>query len=230
MKYKGPHLVSKRDLKEDKFQLFVEKVTAAYYRDKQKFWVIGGVVVLLIVGGIVLLQGGKGGESEAQLRFTEALGMYSQNMIDQAEDAFKAVASRFGKDYVGVKAHYYLGQIYFQTRRFEEAKREFGLFLSKSKNNPVLDPAAARALADCDAELGNMLKAARQYENVYRRYPKWPMAFDAALAAGRAYAEAGALDQAEALYKELLKKEPTGEKAEEVKVQLSFVRTLREKF
>lgn len=230
MRYRGVHTASKQDLKEDKFQLLVEKITAAYYRDKQKFLVIAGVVVVVIVGGIVLLSMGKGQDSEAQLKFTEALGIYSQNQTEQAEGAFKAVASRFGKDYVGVKAHYYLGQIYFHAQRFEEAKREFRQFLSRSKNNPVLDPAAARGIADCDAELGNVLKAAEQYERVYRRYPKWPLAFDAALAAGRSYIDAQAYDKAEVLYQELLKKEPAGERAEELKVQISYVRTLKERF
>jgi len=230
MRFKGKHRVSKQDLREDKFQLFVEKVTSAYYHDKQRFWVIAGVILVVIVGAIVLVQSrNKGPDSEAELRFTEALGAYSQNQFQQAEEAFSSVVGSYGKDYMGLKARYYLGQIYFQTQRYDEAKREFTLFLSKSKDNPVLSPAAGMGIADCEVEQGNILKAAEQYESVYRRFPKWPLAFDAALAAGRAFADAGALDRAQALYQELLDKEPESEQAENLKIQLSYVKTLKEK-
>ncbi|MEO0082362.1 MAG: tetratricopeptide repeat protein [candidate division WOR-3 bacterium] len=231
MRFKGKHRVTKQDLKEDKFQVFVEKVTAAYYRDRQRFWVVAGVVVVVIVGAIVMLQNrGKGDNSEAQLRFTEALGIYSQNQLQEAEEAFKSVASRFSRDYVGVKAHYYLGQIYFESQQYEEAKREFEQFLAKSRDNPVLSPAALAGIADCESELGNPLKAAERYESVYRRYPKSPLALEAAMAAGRSFVSGGALDRAEKLYQELLKKEPPGEQSENLKVELSYLKTLREKF
>jgi TolA-binding protein len=150
--------------------------------------------------------------------------------MQQAEEAFKSVAARFGRDYVGAKAHYYLGQVYFQTQRYKEAEAEFQQFLSKSKSNPVLNPAALMGIGDCEAEQGNALKAAERYEAVYRKYPKSPLAFDAALAAGRSFADGGALDRAEALYRELLKKEPAGGNSENLKVQLSYVKTLKEKF
>lgn len=231
MRFKGKHRVSKADLKEDRFQEVVEKATAFYYRDRQKFWVIVGVAAVVVVGAILVIQGrDRGSDSEAQLRFTEALGIYSQNQLQQAEEAFSGIANRYGRDYAGAKAHYYLGQIYFQTQRYEEARREFEKFLSKSKNNPVLSPAAMMGVADCEAEMGDLLKAGEHYEKVYQQYPKWPLAFDAALAAGRALADAGVLDRAEKLYEELLEKESAGERSEDLKVRLSYVKTLKEKF
>ena len=45
MRFKGKHRVSKEDLKEDRFQQFTEKAVAAYYRDRQKFWIGGSVDV-----------------------------------------------------------------------------------------------------------------------------------------------------------------------------------------
>ncbi len=229
-KYRGRHRVSKADLKEDRFQLATEKVAEAYYRDKQKFWVIGGIVLVVIVGAVLLVQNRGGGTStEAQLRFTEALGILTQGDAEQAVQAFQNVASRFGKDPVGVKARYYLGHIYYTSQRFEEAAREFSAFLKGDGKNPILAPAAQMGLGDVAEALGDPLKAAEEYSKVLRKYPDSPLAFEAAMAAGRAYTNAGAFDKAETVYQELLDDEPGGEKAEKLKVQLSYVRTLRSK-
>jgi len=231
MRFQGKHRVSKQDLKEDRFQNAVEKFVEAYYRDKQKFWIIGGIVLVVIVGAIMLIQNrSKGTNSEAQLRFTEALGIYSQGNAQQAEEAFKQLVSRFGKDYVGLKAHYYLGQLYYSSQRYAEGKAEFATFLGRSKSDPVLSPAAAMGIADCESELGNHLKSAEQYQAVAEKYPKWPLVKDAWAAAGRELVLAGSLDKAEALYQRLLDKKPAGEEAENLKYQLAYVKTLKQKF
>lgn len=227
-RYRGKHRVSKEDLKEDRFQQATEKVAEFYYRDKQKFWVIVGVVVAVIVGGIVLLQGrGKGDNQEAQLRFTEALGIFTQGEMQQAEEAFSNLASRYGRDWAGVRARYYLGQIYYSSQRYDEARSEFAAFLKRGAKDPVLGPGASLGMADCDSELGNHLRAAEQYRRVFRSYPDSPLAFDAMMAAGREYRLGGRLDLAEQTYEELLKTEPTGDRAEDLKVQLAYVQALQ---
>jgi TolA-binding protein len=229
-KYRGRHRVSKADLKEDKFQLAIEKVAEAYYRDKQRFWVVGGIVLVVVVGAVLLIQNRGGGtNTEAQLRFTEALGVLTQGDAEQAVQAFQNVASNYGKDPAGVKARYYLGHIYYTSQRFEEAGKEFAAFLKAGGKNPVLGPAAQMGLGDVADALGNPLKAAEEYTKVFKKYPDTPLAFDAVMAAGRAYTNAGAYDKAEAVYQELLDEDPGGEEAEKLKVQLSYVRTLRSK-
>jgi len=234
MKFKVKHRVSKADLKEDKFQEALEKVAAAYYRNKQKFWIGGAVGLLAIIGLILFIQNRpQTVNTEAELRLTDALVRYVQGNVQEAEQAFKELAGRFGRDYAGVKAHYYLGNIYFQAEppRYEEARREFAAFFARSKNDPLLSPAAQLGIANCDEELGNNLAAARTYEAVYRRYPDSPLAFRAMMAAGRAYRKAGALDKAIAVYEELLKKEqPAGQHQDEIKAELAYVQALKGKF
>lgn len=231
MRFKGKHRVSKQDLKEDRFQEVIEKVASAYYRDKQKFWVIGGVILAVVVGSILLIQNrGQRSDAEADLRFTEALGVFVQGDMQKAEEAFMNVASRFGRDFAGKKAHYYLGHIYYSTQRYDEAKQEFQQFLKGARKNPVLGPAAQMGWADCEEQLGEYVDAAQGYERVYQDYPHYPLSFDAMMAAGRAYIQAGELDRAESVYKELADSDPSGDEAERVKVQLSYVRTLQDKF
>jgi len=227
-RYRGKHRVRKEDLKEDRFQQATERVAEFYYRDKQKFWVIVGVVIAVVVGGIVLLQNrGKGENQEAQLRFTEALGIYTQGEMQQAEEAFRSVASQFGRDWAGVRAHYYLGQIYYSGQRFDDARKEFEIFLKGGANDPVLGPGASLGVADCDIELGNYLRAAERYQRVYRSYPDSPLAFDAMMSAGRAFRLGGRLDLAAQAYEELLATDPAGDQAENLKLQLAHVKALQ---
>jgi TolA-binding protein len=231
MRFKGKHHVSKQDLKEDRFQVLVERAMAYYYRNKQKVWIGAAAVVAVIIIAILLLQNRSTGvNSQAEIAFTQALGVYSTGNLEQSEPAFKEVASRFGRDYVGAKAHFYLGDVYFSSNKIAEAKKEFATFLGRVKNDPLLSPAAQMGIGNCDEQAGDNLAAAKAYEAVRRRWPKSPMAYDAMMAAGRAYRNANALDKAEAVYQELLKSKPEGEKGEEVKVELARVQVLQKKF
>ncbi len=231
MRFKGKHYVSKRDLKEDRFQKFVEKSLEFYYRDRQRVWIGAAAAVAVIVVAILLLQNRSTGvNSQAEISFTQAIGIYSTNNLQQAEPAFKDVVTRFGRDFVGAKAHYYLGSIYYNTNRTPEAKQEFATFLGRVKNDPLLSPAAQFGIGNCEEQAGDNLAAAKAYEAVQHRWPKSPLAYDAMMAAGRAYRNANAYDKAEAVYQQLLKGKPEGEKGEDVKVELARVQTLQKKF
>ena len=232
MKFKGKHYVKKADLKEDGFQQFIEKTVEAYYRDRQKFWIGGAVALVAIVGIILLLQSRQpsGVNPKAEVAMTQAVGIYSTGNMAQAETAFKDVASRFGRDFAGAKAHYYLANVYYSTGRFNEARAEFAKFLGRVKNDPLLSPASQFGVGNCEEQLGNNLPAAQAYAAVPKRWPKSPMAFDADMAAARCYRNAGAYDKAQAVYEKLLKDKEIGQKGEEVKTQLAYMQALQKKF
>jgi len=230
MRFKGKHYVSKRDLKEDRFQKLVEKALAFYYQDRQRVWIGAAVLVAVVILAIVLLQNRSSGVNpQAEIAFTQALGIYSTNDLKQAEPAFKDVVTRYGRDFVGAKAHFYLGNVYFNSNRMPEAKQEFATFLGRVKNDPLLSPAAQFGIGNCEEQAGDNMAAAKSYEAVRRRWPKSPLGYDAMMAAGRAYRNANALDKAEAVYQELLKGKPEGEKGEDVKVELARVQALQNK-
>jgi TolA-binding protein len=232
MKFKGKHYVRKEDLKEDRFQTLVERFMTAYYRDRQKFWIGGAVAVAAIVGVILLAQsrGGGGANPQAEVAFTQAVGVFSTGDMAQSEQQFKEIVTRYGRTHVGAKSRYYLGNVYFNTGRYPEAKQEFAAFLARTKKDPVLSPAAQLGLANCDEQLGNNAAAAQAYEAAAKGWPKSPLAMDAWLAAARCYRNAGAYDKAADIYERLLKDKPTGEKGEEVKSQLAYAKALQQKF
>jgi len=231
MRFKGKHYVSKRDLKEDRFQKFVERSMEFYYRDKQKVWIGAAATVAVIVVAILLLQSrSSGANPQAELAFTRSIGIYSSGNFAQAETAFQDVAVRFGGGFLGAKAHFYLANIYYNTNRVAEAKKEFGVFLGRVKKDPLLSPAAQFGIGNCEEQTGDNAAAAKSYEAVWRRWPKSPLAYDAMMAAGRAFRNANDLAKAVAVYEELLKSKPEGQKGEDVKVELARVQALQKKF
>ena len=229
MRFKGKHYVSKRDLKEDRFQKLVERSMEFYYHDRQKVWIGAAAVVAVIVIAILLLQNRSSGPNpQTEMAFTRAVGIYSTGNFGQAETAFRDVAGRGG--FLAAKAHFYLANVYYNTGRVADAKREFGVFLSRVKNDPLLSPGAQFGIGNCEEQMGDNLAAARSYEAVRRRWPKSPLVYDAMMAAGRAYRNAQDFAKAEAVYRELLKTKPEGEKGEDVKIELARVQALQNKF
>lgn len=229
------HRVSKDELKEDRFQEFVEKVAEFYYANPRRFWVGVAAGLVVIVGVILIIQNRPQPvkNPEAELRLMDALSNFYQGNNEYAEGALKELATKFPRDNAGIKAHFYIGSIYFRSQppRLDEAKREFTTFIKKSKDDPVLTPAANIGIAACEEQAGNYHQAARLYESVYQKYKKSPLGYEALLAAGRCYRLAGALDQAEKLFNDYLEKEkPTGPKVEDVKAELAYVRALRNRF
>lgn len=236
MEFKSKHHVSKEDLKEDRFQEAIEKVAAAYYRDRKRFWIGGAVVLVAIIGLILLIQnrGRPAENAQAEFMLTEATVSYMQGDLSRAEEGFKELTRRYPGDYAGVKAHYYLGNVYYMSEqpKLEEAKREFATFLKKAPNDPVLSPAAQVGIANCEEQAGNSAAAAAAYEVAARKWPKSALAFEALMAAGRCYRNAGQLDHAEKAYRRLLdldKLEPSG-RADDVRIELAHVQALKNRF
>lgn len=236
MRIRAKHQVGKEELKEDRFQVAIERVVAAYYRDPKRFIGYGVAVLAALIVFIWWLQRPRSAPdfTEAELRLTDATVTYMQGDLARAEQAFSELARLYPKDYAGIKAHYYLGNVYYlsQPPRLQEAKAEFSIFLKKAKDDPVLSPAAQMGIGNVEEQLGNALAAANAYEAVFRRWPDSPLAFEAMLAAGRCYRGAGALDRAEAVYEQLLNREtqqPTG-RSEDIKLQLAQLRALKNSF
>jgi len=222
--------LTKREIKQDWFTENITKLIALYYREKQKFFIGAGILVAVVII-LVLALSGRGRENpEVQLRFTQALGVYSMQNFEQAEQQFSEIARRFSGHYLGAKSNFYLGDIYFKTQRYNEAKRAFENFYRKVNRDPLLSPAALLGIANCQEELGDLPRAAENYQKIYQRYPKSPLAVDALFAAGRCYRNIGSLDKAEQIYNLILKNNPTGQPAEEAKTELSFTKTLKNKF
>lgn len=215
---------------EDKFQEFITKIVSLYYHQKVKFFAIaGGIVAAIVIVIIALTSSGKE-NPEVQLRFTEALGVYSMGNYEQAQELFTNFTRRFGGHYLSAKAHFYLANIHYQNQEYDQARREFERAYGKLKKNPILGPASLLGIGNCYEETQNFKKAAEIYEQVYKRYPKSDLGAEALLAAGRCYINLNNLEQAKRIYQKAVKELPPGETAEQAKFQLAYINGLQNKF
>jgi len=222
--------MKKQDQKEDKFLQIITKVSSYYYRDRKKFLGVVGVVVVGLIALIFFVQGRSKQNPNVGLYFTEALGYYSTGEIQTAEAKFMEVARRYPSDLLGIKAWYYLGDIYFHTKRFDEAKNAFDRFYKKYRKDSFLKPVGLLGIGNSMEELGDFAGAAQRYEELYKLYPKSSYAPYALLDAGRCYKNLGDFKKSETAYKAFLDEYPAHGLKEEAKAQLAFVQTLQSKF
>lgn len=218
------------EAKEDKFQEFITKIVSLYYHQRQKFLIGVGIIVVAIVAIIVIVSSHGKENPEVQLRFTEALGLYSVNQMEQAEEKFTDFTRRFGSHILSAKAHFYLGNIFYSRQEYDKALKEFQRAAGKLKKDPVLGPASLMAIGNCYEEMQNIKKAMEIYETVYKKYKKSALGQEALLASARCAKDLNDLQRAEKLYQQAVKELPPGETAEQAKFYLAYIKALKEKF
>ena len=211
--------------KEDFLQNFLIYIVKYYYQNKRNFFIIVGIIIVVIFIIIFSVGGKPKIHPEAQIRFTQALGLYSIGNLSQAEAQFTELTRLFGNTPLGIKAYFYLGRIYYQTQRFIEAQRAFEKFYNKEKKNPVLSPAALMGMASCFEELSEFQKAATIYEEVYKKYPKALYAAKALQSAGRCYLLMNNYKKAIEVLELALKKFPNFQENNDTKVLLFFAKS-----
>ncbi|MEO0072187.1 MAG: tetratricopeptide repeat protein [candidate division WOR-3 bacterium] len=223
----------KEEIKTDFFQNAIAKILYLYYHHKRNFLIGVSVGVVAIVALIVGLSDRGKEHPEVQLRFTEALGIYSmaqnQEEYGAAEERFLEFTRRFGRHYLAGKAYFYLGNIYYNYGDFNKAQDYFDRAHKRLKNDFVLGPGSLMGIANCYEEMQQLKKAAEIYIKVYKRYKKSQLAPEALLAAGRCYKFLGDYDRAEKIYEQALKEFEPGENAEKARAELAYLRALKNK-
>ncbi len=214
-----------KEIKEDRLQKYVTSFFSLYYRDRKKFLFGVGVLIGIIVIFLFVFTSKPKENPEISVRFTEALGLYTTGNIAQAEERFLELTRRFPNQKLGIKAQFYLGHIYFNTQRYDEARRAFSNFYSKNKKDPVLSPSALFGIANSYEEVKEIKKAAEFYQKVAQDYKKSHFAPIALLSAGRCYKNLGDYKKARKLYERIVKDYPNDPAKEEAKAEISYLTT-----
>jgi TolA-binding protein len=223
----------REDVKEDAFQKLVTSVIKAYYRSPRNF-AIGGVALAAVIVAIVFTATHKPKPNpQPAIMFDEAMLILSDQQhpdTSNAEQVLTELSRRYASTPLGKRASYYLGDIYYNEQKYDDARRQFERFATGVKNDPILSPAAWMGVGNCYEAQGTLDKAAEAYATAFRKYPKWALADQAALSAGRCYRQKGQLKEAEAIYSAYVKanSKAATDVLNEVKLQLAYVRTMQE--
>jgi len=224
-------LIKRKTVKEDELTRLITRITAFYYHNPKRFLLIVGIVIVIIGVAVFQIQSARKSIPELDLGFTQALGYYTTGKLSQAEQQFFYLARKYRSKRLGIKSWYYLGNIYFQTRRFNEAKKAFELFYKKWDKSSILAPASLMGIANSLEEMGNLQQAIRYYKEVYEKYKESPWAPLSLLGAGRCYKTLGDLYKAEEVYKKIVKEYSENNFAlTQAKAELAAIKTIREEF
>jgi tetratricopeptide (TPR) repeat protein len=147
---------------EDEFQSTMRKVMKYIVRHREtSIWIGIGVVAVVIVA-IYFLSSGEVQNPEADLLHTEAMAFMTTGRVQETENVLLDLTQRFPNTRPGKIGFYYLGVLYYNTGRFEEALDAFNEFLHRQKNDYLLTPSALYG-AGCTAEGLKDYELARTY-------------------------------------------------------------------
>ncbi len=205
----GKAKLTKRQIKEDKFTVFMLSAKNQV-ADNWQYLVIGLVVVVLVVtGAVYYFNSRQAKKQEAATGFARALMDYRTGNNQVAIMSLSQVLEEFGSDQVAEQAILMLGNINYETRNYPEAIRYFELYLSKYHKSRFNRAAALAGIASSLENQGQYREAAEKFVAACDEYPNGPLIGDYQVSAMRNFLEVGEVDQAKT-YLELITDEFEG--------------------
>ncbi len=198
--------ISKKELKEDKFVLAVFK--AKDFLEAHAKEIMYGVIAVVAVVLIVSFYNSsrKKAEESANVMLSEAQVLLSQGQEDDGIARLNDLADRYeGTDAAGY-ATFLLAKHYLDKGDTVKAKSFFKKYIDDYGNDKMLLQAAMVGYADCLVMEKNYEEAARYYERAARINPDFPEVPAYIFSAAMAYKQAGNVDKARKLFKEIVEK------------------------
>jgi tetratricopeptide (TPR) repeat protein len=153
---------------EDEFQSTMRKIMKYIVRHRETSIWIGIGVVAVIVVAMYFLSSGEAQNPEADLLHTQVMAYMTTGRIQETENVLLELTQKFANTRPGKIGFYYLGVLYYNTGRFEEALDVFDEFLRRQKNDYLLTPSALYG-AGCAAEgLKDYERARTYYEKIIK--------------------------------------------------------------
>ncbi len=219
--------------KEDKFIKTVEKITKFYYENPKRFIgiVAGAIIGIVVIVYLITSRVTPKVSPEANLLFLEGLARYTQGDTLGAEDVFKRLSKEYPSVLEGQKALFYLANLYYRQKKFDESLKNFEKFYKTYGNRKsFLVPAALLGVGNCYEEMGEYRKAIKTYEDMFKKYKDYPLTPFALLNAARCYHQLGMIDKEEETYKKIVENYKDHPVVEEAKAGLGAIKVLRGKF
>jgi tetratricopeptide (TPR) repeat protein len=200
--------LSKREIKHDPV---IEYALAGWsYALRNKNRVVGislGVILVVVIAvGLTSYRTAKTRDAETALS-RSLLHLTSQDREAGMELLAELAEERTGTS-AGKRAVYYLGQAMFEDGRFTEAKELFERYSSMRVDDRLLRASAAKGVADCLVELGQVDEAGIAYLTAAEKYDDTPLTADCFYLAGLALSESSDRTGAKATLEQLIQEYP----------------------
>ncbi|KPJ70619.1 hypothetical protein AMJ52_09645 [candidate division TA06 bacterium DG_78] len=207
--------------KEDEFQSTMRKIMKYIVRHRETSIWIGIGVVAVIVVAIYFFSSGEAQNPEADLLHTQAMAFMTTGRIQETETVLLELTQKFANTRPGKIGFYYLGVLYYNTGRFEEALDAFDAFLRRQKNDYLLTPSALYG-AGCTAEGLKDYELARKYYERILKNEDSPFYQLGMLAYGRVSGIMGDTETAKEILESLLAQNPVPDIATDAQFYLGY--------
>ena len=205
----------------DEFQTIMNRIIKYIVRHRETSMFVAVVILIAIVLLVVVFPGGERQNPEADMLYTQSMGLAALGRLQEAEQSFIELTANYSDTRAGKVGFYYLGAIYYNTGRFDQAITNFEKFLDVQKKDYMLVPSALYGAA-CSAEgLKDYEKALSYYEKVIadKESPFYSMGM---LAYGRVTGLVGDKEKARDILNELLEQEVSRDIANDARFYIGY--------
>jgi tetratricopeptide (TPR) repeat protein len=182
--------LTKREIKHDPV---IENALAAWsYVLHNKNRVVGVglsvIILIIVVVGVTSYRSTKAHDAETVL--SRSLIQLNSEEREVGIALLEELGEQRSGTPAGKRAVYYLAQVRFEDGRFAEAKELFERYSGHRSGDRFLTASAAKGVADCLVELGQLNEAGISYLDAAKRFPDTPLTADCLYLAGLALSEA----------------------------------------
>ncbi len=183
--------LSKSELREDQFIEWILQASE-YVRERLQLFIAGGVgVVALCLAIHLIVKAQEEARFEAAIKLGEIWMAEEESRLDDAVRLGEELTTRFEGTSAAGQAVLILANRYYAQGRYPDAQRLYQTYLDDYGQLDILVFAAWNGLAACWEAQGDLLKAAKKYQEYAAAHEGTLQASLALLEAARCYGSAG---------------------------------------
>lgn len=212
--------LTKKDIKEDKFVKFTLQAKSYIDENYQTLMRAALIVGAIIVIGVFYHFNTQQTKDEAnsQLGIAE-IEFANGNLLKASERLIKLIDIYDGTN-AADQGMFLLANIYFQQKKFDEAKNYFEKFVSAYSGSNILLASGYAGLAACYEVEGNWSEAADLYESAADIAPQFTESDNYFYLSAVCYKKAGDLEKARSLFEHLVSEAKSTSRAKDAETQL----------
>lgn len=207
--------------KEDEFVSTIQKIAKYVVRHRDKSIIIGLGVMAVIIMLIFYFGRGEQKNPQADLLYTQALGLMSTGRIQEAEGVLMELTQTYQNTRAGKIGLYYMGVLTYHMGRFHESLEFFDRYLSVEANDYLLSPSARMGAGSAAEGLKDYERALKYYEKLAQD-EKSPLYQWGTLAYGRVLGLLGNVEESRMVLEDLLAHDPPADVVADVNFYLGY--------
>lgn len=212
--------ITKQELKEDKFVKFTLQAKTYIDENYQKIMRIalgvGAVIIILVFYYYNSQETAK--EANSQLGIAEI--EYKNGNLPKASERLERLINEYGDTDSADKGMFLLANIYYQQKRYEEARTYFDRFVSAYSGSNILLASGYAGLAACEEVTENFSEAAELYEQAANLAPDFPESDNYYYLSALCYKRAGEMDKARSIFEQLASEAKSSQRVKDAETQL----------